>query len=83
MISDVRYPSFKRIGWKTRANLPILLLVAMLVTALIKFYWILPAVLFSVYLLYGLVRPWISARWRRGVEGGIGEPGALEEGEGG
>jgi CDP-diacylglycerol--serine O-phosphatidyltransferase len=73
MISDVRYPSFKGIGWKTRANLPVLVIVAIVVAALIRFYWILPAVLFSLYLLYGLVRPWVSARWRRGVEGGIAE----------
>ncbi|NNC87113.1 MAG: CDP-diacylglycerol--serine O-phosphatidyltransferase [Akkermansiaceae bacterium] len=73
MISDVRYPSFKGIGWRTRANLPVLLLVAVLVTALIRYYWFLPAVLFSLYLLYGLVRPWISTRWRKGVEGTLEE----------
>ena len=68
MISNVRYPSFKRVDWKTRASLPVLLIVALVAAALVNYYWILPAVLFSVYLVYGLVRPWISTRWRRGVE---------------
>jgi len=68
MISDVRYPSFKRVVWSTRANLPILVLGTLFAAAMIYYYWILPAVLFTIYLLYGLIRPWISHRWRRGVE---------------
>jgi len=68
MISNVAYPSFKTVDWRTRANLPTLLLGTIGVAALIRYYWILPVVLFSAYLVYGLVRPWISTRWRRGVE---------------
>jgi CDP-diacylglycerol--serine O-phosphatidyltransferase len=73
MISNVRYPSFKKVDWRTRASLPMLLVIALVVAALIRYYWILPAVLFSLYLLYGLVRPWVSARWRKGVEEGVME----------
>ena len=75
MISDVRYPSFKRIDWKTRANLPTLLIGTLALAALIRYYWILPAVFFTAYLLYGLVRPLISARWRREVEHVLDPPG--------
>lgn len=68
MISSIPYPSFKGLDWRTRANLPTLLFGTLIVVALIRFYWIAPAVLFSLYLIYGLIRPWLSARWRRGVE---------------
>lgn len=68
MISNVRYPSFKKIDWRTRANLPTLVVGTIVVAAVIRYYWILPAVLFTLYLVYGLVRPLISARWRRGLE---------------
>ena len=74
MISNVRYPSFKRVDWRTRANLPILLVGTLVVAGLVYYYWILPAVLFSVYLLYGLIRPWLSTRWRRGVEEALDAP---------
>lgn len=74
MISDVRYPSFKKVDWRTRGNLPMLLLGTMGLAAMIVYYWILPAVLFSAYLLYGLVRPWISTRWRKGVEQALDPP---------
>jgi CDP-diacylglycerol--serine O-phosphatidyltransferase len=68
MISNVRYPSFKNVDWRTRASLPVLLGVALVATALVKYYWFFPAILFSLYLVYGLVRPWLSTRWRKGVE---------------
>jgi len=68
MVSNVRYPSFKKINLKTKASLPVLLIVAFAIAGLVYFYWILPAVLFSLYLVYGLVRPWLSAKWRNGVE---------------
>lgn len=81
MISNVRYPSFKKVDWRTRASLPVLLVVALVVAALIRYYWIAPAILFSLYLVYGLVRPWISTRWRRGVEEVLSEP-EQDKGEG-
>lgn len=74
MISDVRYPSFKRVDWRTRANLPTLLIGSLTLAALIRFYWILPAIFFTMYLVYGLVRPWISAKWRREVEHALDSP---------
>ncbi len=78
MISNVRYPSFKKVDWRTRASLPVLLVGTLVVAALINYYWILPAVMFSLYLIYGLVRPWISTRWRRGVEEALTEDDEAE-----
>ena len=74
MISSIPYPSFKGLDWRTRANLPTLLIGTLVLVSLIRFYWIAPAVLFSLYLLYGLVRPWLSTRWRRGVEEALDGP---------
>lgn len=68
MISDVRYPSFKKIGWGTRATLPLLLGGVVFLWGLIIYYWILPAVLFSAYLIYGLIRPLLSVQRRKAVE---------------
>jgi hypothetical protein len=40
-----------------------------------------PAVLFLAYLLYGVLRPWLSRDWRREIEEEIGEESAVEVGE--
>jgi hypothetical protein len=34
----------------------------------VKIGYVTPVVVFSAYLLYGLVRPWISQSWRKGIE---------------
>ena len=68
MISDIRYPSFKKVGWSTRASVPLLAVGTIFVGAMIAYYWILPAVLFSAYLVYGLVRPMLSVQRRKAVE---------------
>ncbi len=68
MISDVRYPSFKTVDWKTRGSLTAILGAVLLVFATVQFRYVMPVVLFSSYLLYGFVRPWISHRWRKGIE---------------
>ncbi len=68
MISDVRYPSFKTVDWKTRGSLSTIVLALVLIFVTIRFRYIMPVVLFSAYLLYGFIRPWISQRWRKGIE---------------
>ena len=72
MISDIRYPSFKKIGWSTRASIPILAVGILFVGATIVFYQVLPAVWFSAYLFYGLIRPMLSAKRREAVEEALG-----------
>jgi CDP-diacylglycerol---serine O-phosphatidyltransferase len=68
MISDVRYPSFKTVDWKTRGTFTAIIGAVMVVLLTIQFRYIMPVVLFSTYLLYGFIRPWLSLRWRRGIE---------------
>jgi CDP-diacylglycerol---serine O-phosphatidyltransferase len=68
MVSSIRYPSFKRVGWRTRGTIPAILIAVMVIFVTVKFYYIMPVVLFSLYLLYGMIRPWISQRMRREIE---------------
>ncbi len=68
MISDVRYPSFKRVDWKTRGTLGAIVIAVLLVLITVQFRYVMPVVLFSAFLLYGLIRPWISQKLRREIE---------------
>jgi len=68
MISDIRYPSFKKIDWRTTGTLRAILLAVVLILSVIEFRYRMPVVLFSAYLIYGMVRPWISQKLRRGIE---------------
>ncbi len=69
MISDVRYPSFKKVGWSTRGTLGAIVIAMLLLLVTVQFRFVMPVVLFSLYLLYGLlVRPWISHRLRKEIE---------------
>lgn len=68
MISDVRYPSFKKVDWKTRGTLPAIVIAVLLIFMTVQFRYVMPVVLFSVYLAYGMIRPWISQRLRRELE---------------
>ncbi len=88
MISSIRYPSFKKLTWKTHRPLPWMvgLIIIVLVTAT-HVEWM-PAMLFVSYMLYGLLRPLLGKRLRRGIEEEIlsdepeedapGEPGGEE-----
>lgn len=68
MISSIRYPSFKKIDWRSRGNLPAILVTVMLILLVIQFRYKMAVFLFSSYLVYGMVRPWISPKLRRGIE---------------
>jgi CDP-diacylglycerol--serine O-phosphatidyltransferase len=68
MISDIRYPSFKKVGWRTRGTLPAIVIAVLLLYITVQFRYVMPVVLFSIYLVYGMIRPWISQRMRRGIE---------------
>jgi CDP-diacylglycerol--serine O-phosphatidyltransferase len=68
MISDVRYPSFKKVDWKTRGTLGAIVIAVMLVFAVVQFRYVMPVVLFSLFLLYGFVRPWVSQKLRKEIE---------------
>jgi CDP-diacylglycerol--serine O-phosphatidyltransferase len=72
MVSEVRYPAFKSVNWRTSP--PFQKMVAIiLVIGLFVILWqkILPValpILFTAYLLYGFVRPYLSRRMRREIE---------------
>jgi len=68
MVSDVRYPSFKKLGWKTRGTLGAIVIAVVVVYMTILFRYVMPVVLFSAYLIYGLFRPFVSQRLRREIE---------------
>jgi CDP-diacylglycerol--serine O-phosphatidyltransferase len=74
MITNVRYPSFKKVDWTTKGSVWGIL-VGTLVIGLIfieatRSYT--PAVLFTLYLIYGLVRPLLSKRLRQSLSDTIG-----------
>lgn len=74
MFSNVPYPSFKGLGWKTKRTFP-WVLGAMLVVMVTVWKWrIMLPTLFLSYLFYGLVRPWISRRWVKEIEEDEDEP---------
>ena len=81
MFSRFRYPSFKAVDWKTTKSIPRFLIISVvLVITAMNYEWM-PAVLFLAYLLYGVLRPWISHQWRRGIEEEIGEEPSAESTE--
>jgi CDP-diacylglycerol---serine O-phosphatidyltransferase len=79
MISDIRYPSFKKVGWRTRGTLPAIVIAVLLIYVTVQFRYIMPVVLFSLYLIYGMIRPWLSQKMRKEIEvDAEEEPSALD-----
>jgi CDP-diacylglycerol--serine O-phosphatidyltransferase len=68
MISNIRYPSFKKVGWRTRGTLGAILITVLLLYVTVQFRYVMPVVLFSLYLLYGMIRPWLSQKMRKEIE---------------
>lgn len=82
MISNVRYPSFKNVDWRTKSPVWAILIVAVVVLATVRFRYVMPVVLFSIYLLYGLVvRPFLPRRIQKEIEVVGLEEDEAEEGE--
>jgi CDP-diacylglycerol--serine O-phosphatidyltransferase len=74
MVSNVRYPSFKKVGWKTRGTPLMIVAAAVVLIVTVQFHYIMPAVLFSSYLLYGLVvRPFLPKKVQEEIEAGADE----------
>jgi len=68
MMSDLEYPSFKSINWRTRRS-PAWVLISIIIVAFSVRNWQwMPSVLFVSYLIYGLVRPWVSRSMRQTIE---------------
>src|SRR5216110_714120 len=78
MFSRFQYPSFKAVNWKTKKSIPrFLIIILVLIFTVLNYEWM-PAVLFLAYLLYGVLRPWLSREWRREIEEEIGEEPTAE-----
>jgi len=72
MVSEVRYPSFKKINWRTKRPFHKMVTIILSVAFFVLLYdKILPIVLplfFTMYLLYGFIRPRISKQMRHDIE---------------
>ncbi|HEV2318782.1 MAG TPA: CDP-diacylglycerol--serine O-phosphatidyltransferase [Verrucomicrobiae bacterium] len=72
MVSTVRYPSFKSLGLRSTSTFTKAIGVAIFIGALFILrekilYYVLP-IFFTLYLIYGFVRPSLSRAWRREIE---------------
>ncbi len=72
MVSTVRYPSFKSLGLRSTSTFTKAIGAAIFIGALFILqerilYYVLPA-FFTLYLVYGFVRPSLSRTWRREIE---------------
>lgn len=72
MVSDVKYPSFKSIDWRTKRSfakmvVTILLVGLLLILQTMILPFVLP-VLFTTYLVYGFIRPRISRQMLHDIE---------------
>jgi CDP-diacylglycerol---serine O-phosphatidyltransferase len=72
MVSTVKYPSFKSLGMRSSSTFTKLLLFALFLGFILVLrerilYYVLPA-FFTLYLVYGFIRPWISRQMRREIE---------------
>ncbi|MBM3839019.1 MAG: CDP-diacylglycerol--serine O-phosphatidyltransferase [Verrucomicrobia bacterium] len=72
MVSDVRYPSFKKFDWRTRRTFTRMVITIVVIGFfLITWRKILPvvlAVIFTAYLIYGFVRPRLSRKIVQEIE---------------
>lgn len=80
MISNIRYPSFKKIDFQTRGTLWGILVGALIIVLLLneETRWYTPTAIFSLYLIYGLIRPLLSKQWRKDFEQAVDGPGKDE-----
>ncbi len=72
MVSTVRYPSFKSLGLRSKSTFTKAIGTALFLGCLLilkekVLYYVLPA-FFTLYLVYGFVRPSLSRAWRREIE---------------
>ena len=68
MVSNVRYPTFKYIDWTPARSVAAFAAGVVVVMLLAANFQVGLAALFVAYLLYGMVRPWLSKRWRHEIE---------------
>jgi CDP-diacylglycerol---serine O-phosphatidyltransferase len=72
MVSEIRYPSFKKLNWRATKPFHKMLIILVVLATFFAFQEkVLPVVaplVFTLYLLYGFVRPKISRQMRHDIE---------------
>jgi CDP-diacylglycerol--serine O-phosphatidyltransferase len=68
MMSKVRYPSFKKVDFRTKGSIWTVVPIVLVLVLMVRYRYQAPVVLFSLYLVYGLVRPLISKRLQKDIE---------------
>ncbi|MEQ2010081.1 MAG: CDP-diacylglycerol--serine O-phosphatidyltransferase [Limisphaerales bacterium] len=72
MVSEVKYPSFKKLNWRaTKPFHKMLLILVVLAVFFLLWEKLLPVVaplIFTLYLVYGFIRPKISRQMRHDIE---------------
>jgi CDP-diacylglycerol--serine O-phosphatidyltransferase len=68
MMSKVRYPSFKKVDFRTKGSIWTVVPLVLILVSMVRYRYQVPVVVFSLYLVYGLVRPWISKRLQKDIE---------------
>jgi CDP-diacylglycerol--serine O-phosphatidyltransferase len=72
MVSEVRYPTFKSLDFRAKRTFTKMVVIVLLVACLVilweKILQIALPVLFTVYLVYGFIRPRISRKVRDEIE---------------
>ena len=85
MVSTVKYPTFKRFDIKATGTFFKTMIAALLVGSIVvfreKILYIVMPILFTAYLVYGFVRPWVSRRLRHEIEEDEGDDEDLSETE--
>jgi CDP-diacylglycerol--serine O-phosphatidyltransferase len=78
MFSGFKYPSFKSINWRTTRSVPKFILIVVVVMFTIRNYQWMPFAIFTAYLLYGFLRPFLSRRMKQEIEEEVEEDEPLE-----
>jgi len=72
MVSEVKYPSFKNLDFRAKRSFSKMIIIVLCIGCFfILWQQVLPVlapIIFSGYLLYGFVRPYISRAWRHEIE---------------
>jgi len=83
MVSTVKYPTFKTLDFRATRTFNKMLLIVVLIGLFVLFWdrilhFVLP-VLFTVYLIYGFIRPFISRKMRHDIEDEEGDDAGEDE----
>jgi CDP-diacylglycerol---serine O-phosphatidyltransferase len=83
MVSEVKYPSFKKLDWRARGTFP-KIVVTILAVGFVLIGWrhVVPAVLpvvFTAYLVYGFVRPRLSRKLVQEIEDDDDDDESMDE----